>query len=63
MTTGRPVVKTLIEYNNSLDENDEEWKEAINIEFTEQKADPYNDENATEFKWSDVKEENEEDIE
>ena len=37
-------------------------KEPINIEFTEQKADPYNDENDIDFRWSDVQEEFEEDI-
>ena len=36
MVTGRPVAKTLIEYNNNLEENDEEEKESINIEFTEE---------------------------
>ena len=36
--TGRPVSKTLIEYySNNLDENDEEEKEPINIELTDQK--------------------------
>ena len=30
--------------------------------FTKQKADPYNDENAIDFKWSDLQEEDEEDI-
>ena len=41
MATRRPVAKTLIEYNsNSLDENEEEEKESIDIEFTEQNADP-----------------------
>ena len=39
MTTSLPVSKTLIEYNN-FDENDEEEEEPIDIEFTEQKADP-----------------------
>ena len=40
MATGLPVAKTLIEYsNNSLEENDEEEKESINIELTEQNAD------------------------
>ena len=63
MATGRPVAKTLIKYNNNnLEENDEEENEPINIELTEQKTDPYNDENAVDFKWSDVKEEDEEDI-
>ena len=63
MATGRAVVKTLIKYNsNNLEENDEEEKESINIELTEQKADPYNDENAIKFRWSGVKEEDEEDI-
>ena len=42
--------------------NDEEEKESINIEFTEQETDSYNDENAIEFRWSGVKEEDEEDI-
>ena len=38
LATGRPVAKTLIKYNSdSLQENDKEEKEPINIEFTEQK--------------------------
>ena len=45
-----------------MEENDEEENEPINIEFTEQKADIYNDENAIDFKWSDVQEEDEQDI-
>ena len=62
MTTERPVAKTLIKYNsNNLDENDEEEKGPINIEFTEQKTGTYNDENDFDFKWSGEKEE-EEDI-
>ena len=36
MATERPVAKTLIKYNNNSDENDEEEKEPINIEFTEE---------------------------
>ena len=36
MATGRPVAKTLIKYNsNSLEENEEE-KESIDTELTEQ---------------------------
>ena len=52
MTTGRPVAKTLIKYNNSLEENDEEEdeKEPIDIELTEQNTDPYNDENVIDFR-------------
>ena len=35
LASGRQVVKTLIEYNsNNLEENKEEEKELINIEFT-----------------------------
>ena len=50
--------QNFIEYNsNSLEENDEKEKVAIDIE---QKTDPYNDENAIDFKWSDVQEEVEE---
>ena len=41
LTTGRPVAKTLIKYNNSCSEkNNEKEKEPINIEFTDQNADP-----------------------
>ena len=51
MATGRPVAKTLVKYNsNSSEENDEKEKEPIDLEFAEQKADPYNDENAFAFK-------------
>ena len=40
MATGLPVALSLIKYNiNRLEENDEE-KEQIDIDFTEQKADP-----------------------
>ena len=45
-----------------MDENDEEEKEPIKIEFTELKTEPYNDENDIDFRWSDVLEEVEEDI-
>ena len=38
MATDLPIAKTLIKYNsNNLEENDEEEKEPINIELTEQK--------------------------
>ena len=57
LPTGRPVTKTLIKYNcNSSEEIDEEEMEPIDIDLTEQKTDPYNDENAVGFKWSGVKE-------
>ena len=63
MAIGLPVAKTLIEYNsNSLEENEEEEKEPIDIDLTKQKTEHYNDESAFDFKWSDVKEEVEEDI-
>ena len=56
--TGHPVAEILIKYNNnSLEENDEEEKEPINIELTGHKTDPYKDENAIVFKWSDLTEE------
>ena len=61
--TGWPVGEILIKYNNNnLEENDEEENKPINIELTDQKTDPYNDENFIESKWSDVTEEDEEDI-
>ena len=44
------------------DEEEEEEKEPIDIEFTGQKADPYNDENAIDFSLSNVQDEDEEDI-
>ena len=63
MATERPVAENLIKYNNNnLEENDEEEKKPINIEPTDQKTDPYNDENSIGSKWSDVTEEDEEDI-
>ena len=37
-------------------------EESIDIEFTDQKACPENDENGTDFRWSDVQEGDEEDI-
>ena len=41
METGRPVSKTLIKYNSNCSEkNNEEEKELIDIELTEQKAGP-----------------------
>ena len=61
--TGWRVAEILIKYNNNnLEENDEEEKEPINIELTEQKTDPYNDENSIDSKWSDLTEEDEENI-
>ena len=45
-----------------MEENEDEEKESINIEFTERKTDPENDENAIDFRWSDVQEDDEEDI-
>ena len=62
LTTGHSAAQNLIEYNSNLDENDEEEKELIDIELTEQKSGPYNDENTIDFRWSDVKEEDEVDI-
>ena len=63
MATERPVAENLIKYNsNRLEENDEEENEPINIELTGHKTDPYNDENAIDSKWSDLTEEDEEDI-
>ena len=60
MATGRLVAKALIEYNNRSEGNDEKVKEPINIAYWAKKT--YNDENANDFKWSYVKEEDEEDI-
>ena len=40
----------------------DEEKEPIDIEFTEQNADPENNENAIDFRWSVVQEEDEDDV-
>ena len=54
---GWPVAEILIKCNNNnSEENDEEEKEPINIELTDQKTDPYNDENSIDSKWSDLTE-------
>ena len=45
-----------------MEENDEEENEPINIELTDKKTNPYKDENSIGFKWSDLTEEDEEDI-
>ena len=45
-----------------MDENDKEEKKTINREFTEQRSYPENNQNAFNFRWSDVQRENEEDI-
>ena len=37
-----------------MEENDEEEKKPINIELTEQIINSYNDENAIDFKWSEL---------
>ena len=61
MTTGNPVAKALIRYNNNLKEKDEEEKKPINI-GSPSKNRSWNDENASDFKWSGVQEKDEEDI-
>ena len=52
-----------IDDNNysSKKENDEE-KEAVGIDFTEQKANPENYENTIDIRWSDIQREDKEDI-
>ena len=63
LTTGWLIAKILIKYNSTnLKENDEEEKEPISIELINKKTDPYNDENAIDSKWSDLTEEDEEDV-
>ena len=63
MATERPVVKTLIKYNsNYLEVNDEEEKEPIHIEFTEQNADRKNNENDIDIRLLKEQQIEEEDI-
>ena len=45
-----------------MENNDEEEKESIDNEFTEQKAGPKNYVNAIDFRWSNILEEDREDI-
>ena len=61
MATLRPVAKALIKYNNDLEENDDEWRNQLILSLLIKKQN-YNNENAIDFKWSDVTEEYEEDI-
>ena len=59
----KPVDKILIEYNNkNLEENNEEEKKVIDIEFTKQIVDSENAENVIDFKWLYIRREDEEDI-
>ena len=51
-----------IDDNNNNSEEDEEENETIGIEFTEQKANAQNDENVINFRWLDIRVEDEEDI-
>ena len=61
--TGRPDAKTLIKYNNNnLEEKDEVEKEPIDIELTEQKADPEMMKMLLTLNDQAVQEEDEEDI-
>ena len=49
--TGHLVSEILIKYNNNnLEENEEKKKEPINIELTDQKTDPFNDEKSIDSK-------------
>ena len=60
-SSAKPVFKSLIKYiTNNAEENDEEEKESIYIEFTDQKKRSENDLNAIDLRWSDVEGENEE---
>ena len=62
MATGLPVAKTLIKYNsNRLEEKDEKRRNQLILSLLS-KTYPYNDENAIDFRWSDVAEEDLEDI-
>ena len=62
-SNAKPVVRNWIEYNsNNLEGSDDEEKEPIDIEFTEQKTDLDSYENAIDFRWSDVQGEDEEHI-
>ena len=45
LATGLPVAKILIKYNINNSEDNQEEKNPIDIEFSDQKSDPENDEN------------------
>ena len=62
LATGKPVAKILIKFNNN---GSEKWRigEGTNwSRFYQTKSWSWNDENAFDFKWSGVQEEDEEDI-
>ena len=62
MATGRPDAKILIKYNsNNLEETMKKRRSQFILSLL-RKSDLYNDENAIDFRWSDVKEEDEKDI-
>ena len=48
--------------NNNSEEDEEEEKEGVGIELTERKADPENDKNVIDFRWSDIQGKDKEDI-
>ena len=57
VANAKPVIKKLIEHNsNNLKKNGKEEKEAIDIEFIEQKTNTENNENTIDFKCSDNQE-------
>ena len=61
MATGLPVAKTLIKYNSSCSKKRWKRKGADRYWVYWSKRRSWNDENAIDFRWSDVKEEDEED--
>ena len=62
MATGRPVAKTLIKYNsNNLEEMMKKRRIQLILSLLS-KSWAWNYENAIDFRWSDVQEEDEEDI-
>ena len=62
LTTCLPVFKYLIGYNSNNTEENEEEKETISIELTEQNVEIENEENVIDFRLLNVQEEDEEEI-
>ena len=56
MTTGRPASKTLIKHNNNLEEMMKKRRNQLILSLLIKKTDSYNDENAINFRWSGVQE-------
>ena len=59
---GQVIVEQDVKIDNNNNNSEEEEKNVVEIEFTKQKTNPENDENAIDFRWSDIRGKGEGDI-